>query len=276
MPSPPTSRAGNPIPERMLLFGDSDAGKTWWLLKIAEWHQKRGSDAHFYGLCSPGNTWDPFWLPGAEFEHLENVTYFNIGTDVQEYFDVFDRKVKSRARPQDWLAVDVIGDVRGAATDEYSYREFKGKDLGSAWGTTGGKYPIEGWEWGSINRRYAAFCQNRVLPFKGHVIAMAWDRDLHEAAKSTGKGGDTPHLRGVFEQVGKAPAGDKEDYKRFRTIIHLSKNGQGEHVARTVRDKGRPGRLGEVVEMGKVTQFRGHKITNPYTDYLMKIGGWKP
>lgn len=277
MPTPPMSKANNPIPERILLFGDSDAGKTWWLLKIAEWHQKRGSDARFYGLCSPGNSWAPLCeLPGSEFKHLENVVYFNIGIDVQEYFDAFDKKIKPRARPQDWFSVDVIGDVRGAAIDEYSYREFKGKDLGSAWGTTGGKYPVEGWEWGSINRRYAAFCQNRILPFPGHVLCMAWERDLREASKSTGKGGEDPDAQEMFGPIGKAPQGDNSDRGRFRTIIHLSKNGEGRHVARTARDKGRSGRLGELVRLGKTTKYKGQPITNPFLDYLVRIGGWKP
>lgn len=275
MPEPRKSKAGHPIRERILLFGDSDAGKTWWLLKIAEWHQRRGSDAHFYGLCTPGNSWDVFFLPSAEFEDLDNVTFFEV-TDAQDYFDIYDNKVKRQARPQDWLSVDVLGDLRASTIDEGVKRDNRGRDLGSAWATTGGDYPVSGWDgWGPVNARYAAFTQNRLLPFPGHVLCMAWERDLAEPSKSSGRGGDSAEVRDLFGPIGAKPMGEKNDYKRFRTIIHLGKNGRGEHVARTARDKQRT-RLGELVEIGKVTQFRGHKISNPYTDYLMKIGGWRP
>lgn len=273
MPSPPTTRAGKPIRERILLYGDSDAGKTYNFLTVARWHQRRGSDATFYGICTPGNEWDRFFMPGGEFEDLENVTCFDV-EDIQDYFDVYDRKIKPYAGAEDWLALDVIDDVWKAAQDEYAKREWKGKDLGTKWAVDGGDFPIEGWEWGTINARYRSFAQNRIARFPGHVMAMAWERTLAEPAKSTGKGGDPPEVRDVFGLIDRKPAGQKEDYKRFATLLHLAKSSRGEWVVRTARDRQRA-RLGEIVERGKVTTHYPARLTDFYRQYLVGIAGWK-
>lgn len=283
LPSPPTTRAGKPIRERILLYGDSDAGKTFNYLTTARWHQRRGSDAVFYGICTPGNEWDRFFAPGGEFEDLENVVPYDV-QDIQEYFDAYDTirkavdaKLKRRGDKdaiEDWLCVDVIDDAWKAAGDEYAKREWKGQDLGSKWAVEGGDYPVEGWEWGPINARYRAFAQNRVIRFPGHVMALAWDKALQEAAKSTGKGGETQEVRDTFALVGMKPAGQKEDYKRFHTLLHLAKNPKGEWVVRTARDRQRP-RLGVVQERGRAVTYQPHKLRDFMLEYLVKTAGWK-
>ncbi len=274
MPSPPTTRAGKQIRERILLFGDSDAGKTFNFLTVAAWHQKRGSDATFYGICTPGNEWDRFFMPGAEFEHLENVVPIDV-EDIQDYFDVYDNQIKPHAGPDDWLALDVIDDVWKACQDEYAKRTWKGQDLGSKWATVGGDFPIEGWEWGTINARYRAFVQNRIARFPGHVMAMAWEKTMQEAAKSSGKGGESQEVRDVFGLIGQKPAGQKEDYKRFSTLLHLAKDPTGQWVVRTARDRQRV-KLGRIVERGNAASHYPVPLNDFYREYLMKVAGWKP
>lgn len=277
MPTPPVIQMGQIeklVRERILLYGDSDSGKTYLYLTIARYYQMRKAKGTFYGLCSPGNQWDKFFGPGGEFEGLENVVPFDV-EEIQDYFDKFDKKIKPKATKDDWLCIDVISDVWGAAGDEYSKKENKGRDLGEAWATTGGDYPVEGWQWGRINARYRSFAQNRLLRFPGHLVGLAWDKDLQEAAKSSGKGGESDEVRDLFGLIGKKPAGQKEDYKRFDTIIHLGVNGRGEHVARTARDRQRD-RLGDVIQRGTAQVFRGQPISNFFLEYLVKIAGWKP
>jgi hypothetical protein len=282
LPTPLTTPAGKVIRERLLGFGDSDSGKTFNYLKIAEWHQRRGSDAVFYGICTPGNEWDRFFMPGAEFEQLENIHPIDV-QDIQDYFDAYDeilklvnRKLKKAgsdgAWVEDWLAMDVIDDAWKACANEYAQKQW-GTDLGSKWNTEGGKYPVEGWEWGPINARYSAFAQNRLIRFPGHVMAMAWDKDLMEESK-TGKGGETAEVRDLFGLLGKKPAGQKEDYKRFHTVLHFGKNPRGEFVVRTARDRQRP-RLGEIVQRGQVEAYTPHKLKDFYMEYLVKTAGWK-
>lgn len=273
MPAPPTTRSGKPIRERIMVFGDSDAGKTFNYLKVAEWHQRRGSDATFYGLCTPGNEWDRHLMPGAEFGELENVEPIDV-EGIQDYFDAYDKQILPHAGPDDWLAVDVIDDVWKACQDEYAAHEWKGKDLGSKWATEGGDFPIEGWEWGRINARYRAFVQNRIARFPGHIMVMAWEKDLMPDSKS-GKMGESQEVKATFGLVGHKPAGQKDDYKRFATLLHLGKNAKGEHVIRTARDRQRP-RLGNLVERGKVTSLFPVPATDFFRQYLVGIAGWKP
>lgn len=274
MPTPPTTRTGRQVRERILLYGDSDSGKTYNFLKVAEWHQRRGSDAVFWGLCSPGNEWDRLLMPGAEFEHLENVRPFDV-EDMQDYFDVYDGEIRPHAKPEDWLAIDVIDAAWQAAQDEYAKREWKGRDLGSKWAAEGGQYPITGWEWGSINARYRAFIQNRVLRFPGHVMALAWEKELQDAAKSSGKGGEDQDVLDVFGLVGRKPAGQKDDYKRFSTLLHLAKSADGKHVVRTARDRQRP-KLGRIVERGKAVSHYPVEVGDFFMTYLVKVAKWRP
>lgn len=272
MPSPPTTRRGKPIRERIMLFGDSDAGKTYNFLKIAEWHQRRNSEATFFGICTPGNDWDRQLGPGGEFEQLENVETFDV-EDMQDYYDAYEQ-LRAGAGADDWLCVDVIDDAWKAASDEYAQREWKGQDIGTKWATEGGDFPIEGWEWGSVNARYRGFAQNRVIRFPGHVMALAWDKPLAEVAKSSGKGGETQEVRDTFALVGRKPAGQKEDYKRFHTLLHVGKSPKGEHVIRTARDRQRP-RLGELVERGKAVTYTPHKLRDFFMEYLVRTAGWR-
>lgn len=275
MPTPPLIKIGiveMPAKEKILLYGDSDLGKTYNYLKIAEWHQRRGSKAKFYGICTPGNEWTKFWTPGGEFAHLTNVQFFPV-TDIQDYFDAFDKHIKRQAKTEDWLALDVIGDAWNASMEEYAEREW-GTDLGSKWATEGGKYPIGGadWPWGSINARHKALIQNRMLRFPGHLMCMAWDKKL---STKEGEEKDQQALE-LFSLVGYKNVGQKDDYRRFDTVLHLSLNGEGKRVVRTVRDRGGRKRLGNVVQMGKSQAFHGVPVGDFFTQYLVGVAGWKP
>jgi len=271
LPSPPTTRQGRSIRERILLYGDSDSGKTYNFLTVAKWHQRRGSPATFYGIVTPGNEWDRFFMPGGEFEDLENVVYFDV-EDIQDYFDAYDKKIKPRAKADDWLCLDVIDDGWKAAQDEYAKREWKGQDLGTRWAVEGGDFPVEGWEWGTINARYRAWVQNRVLRFPGHVMALAWDKDLMPDSR-TGKSGEMQEIKETFGLLGHKPAGQKEDYKRFATLLHLGRNSRGEWVARTARDRQRE-RMGKIIEKGKAVTYQPQKMNDFMLDYLRRIAGW--
>lgn len=275
MPSPPIIKVGiydRPCKEAILVYGDSDLGKTFNYFKIAQWHQKRGSDALFYGICTPGNRWDKFFAPGAAFEGLENVRFWEVA-EIQDYYDVYNKHIDKRGRAQDWLAVDVLGDAWSAAQEEYSRREH-GVDLGEKWGTEGGRIPISGkdWPWASINSRHAGFAQNRVLRFPGHVYCMAWDKSLGDLDDEEKRDRQASKL---FSVVGFKNEGQKSDYKRFDTILHVSVNGKGERVTRTVRDRDGRRRVGTLARVGNTDRYTGEAINDFFTDYLIKVAGWK-
>lgn len=275
MPTPVTLDDGRYHLERIMLFGDADAGKTYQFLKIAEWHQKRGSDAHFYGICSPGNEWDVMCMPGAEFEHLKNVT-FDVAFEMQDWFDLYKKYWPNARKGVDWLCCDVAGDVWQDVQAEYAQIEWGG-DLGSKWITEGGLHPIakdgmmnKDYPWGRINSRYRDFANNKLMRWPGHLVGLYWETPIPDGLKKKDK-----EAADLFTPFDIFPQGNKKDYKRFHSIIHLAKNSKGEHVWRSVRDRQRK-LIGERRTRGTVTTVSTVKAGDLFRDYLVKIGGWKP
>lgn len=221
MPSPPATKAGTPIRENILVYGGSDSGKSRALLSVAKWHQRRGSDAVFY-IVSNDRGYEPLLLPGGEFEDLENLVIEEAIT-MAEHFDAV-RRFNAKIRPHDWLSVDLLDYVWGAAQDEYAERQF-GVDLAEYWATEKPKgsddYPIAGWEWGPINKRYRSFAVNEVMRSRGHVMCMSSQRPLKVASRS-GQGGETPEMQALYARIQYAPGGQKDDSHRFHTVLHLS------------------------------------------------------
>ena len=70
----PKSPAGNPIGERILVYGGPDSGKTHNLLTIADWYHKTNTEGRFYVIATD-MSYDRMLGPGGDFEHLTNVDY---------------------------------------------------------------------------------------------------------------------------------------------------------------------------------------------------------
>lgn len=263
MPSPPISKAGVELHERALLYGGSDSGKSRALLCIAKWHQKRGSDAVFY-ICSNDLGYEPLLAPGGEFDDLENVDVKD-ATTMAEHFEIV-RRANAKIRSHDWLVVDLLSAVWDAAQDEYAERQF-GKDLAEYWSTEAPKgsddYPVKGWEWGPINKRYRSFAINEVMRTKGHVMCMSGQSPLKQASRN-GTGGETPEIAALYGRIGWKPAGQKDDTHRFHTVLHLApKPRRDGWTWTTARDR---------------AAVREAHTAEPLSDffmgYLRGVGGW--
>lgn len=278
MPTPVMTTTGKILRERIMLYGDSDSGKTYNFFKVAEWHQRRHSDAHFYGITTSGNgaSWDLFLM--GEFADLTNISFIEVET-MPDYYTAMEKIGKDVQPGKDWLCVDVIGDAWEDAQQDYARREW-GMDISAKWMTEGGfKHPISAdagkekpWNWQPIKSAYFGFAKNRVMPFPGHVMVLAWDKQLPEEMKDA-------EARNLFDPVGRMPVGRSDEYSRYNTIIHLGKNGSGEHVWRTVRDRQREHRLGilkEIPKPGGGVEVRNvpEKAGDFMRDYLMRVG-WK-
>lgn len=260
-PTCPTLPSGRPIHERLLLFGDSDGGKTRALLSIAKWHQKRGSDAVFY-VINNDYSFDRMMIPSGDFGDLENVVVENVVT-MQEYIDAA-KSFQSKMRSHDWFTVDRLDAAWEAAQDEYAERKW-GQDLGSYWATqgpvdSGDDYPIAGWDWGSINKRYRSLANNYVMRMPGHVMCMSGQSPLREASKR-GKGGEDKYVGDLFSKIGYKPAGQKEDSKRFHSVIYMGKGLKGWRMQRA-NDRERDWEVKDVGDFMK--------------SYLISVAGWKP
>lgn len=268
-PTPPFTRAGTPIHERILLYGDSDAGKTRALLSIAKWHQKRGSDAVFY-VINNDFSMEAMLSPSGDFGELENIVVENV-VDMDEYLSAAET-FRKKMRSHDWFTIDRLDGSWEAAQDEYSTRRW-GKDLGSYWAQavdsrTGGEdFPIAGWDWGVINRRYRSLANNHMLRMPGNVLCMSGQTGLKVASKG-GKGGEDPFTQSTFDRLGLKPAGQKEDAKRFNTVIHMGHGLRGWRMRRANDRERNWGVDGDAHPTLEVKDFM--------KDYLVRIAGWKP
>lgn len=262
------SRQGLVIPERTLVFGGPDSGKTHTLLTLAKWHQKLGSDAVFYVIATD-LSYDRMLGRGGDFSELENVDYKYVLT-MQEFLDAAI-KFKKLGRENDWLSVDLLQDAWSAASAEYGERKY-GVSLSQAWADQGdpGEYPISGWDYQMPNARYREFMQNNVIRFPGHVLCCTGERRLLGESQS-GKTSEREEMQNIFGPIGLKPVGQRDDTFRFHTVLHLDRNGKGEWTIATARDKQRP-RLGRVMTNGTM---RGVPVNDFFWDYLVEVAGWE-
>lgn len=260
-PTPPSMRDGTPMHERVLLYGGPDSGKTRALLTVAAWHQKRKSPATFHVLTNDMG-YEPYLVGDGEFAGLDNLRLEDVST-MQEYLDAA-RKVRANAKSEDWFAIDLLNGGWEAAQDEYAERRF-GVDLSDFWMTklasAGDEFPIGGWEWGPINKRYRDLANSNMLRMPCHVLCMSGQSGLKQPSKS-GVGGETAKVKEMFERIGYKPLGQKDDPHRFHTVLHLSQVNKTKWVMNTARDRNRE-------------KMQGVELDSFMTGYLRDVGGWK-
>lgn len=288
---------GQPIQERIGVYGLPKIGKTHLYFNIARWHQELGSDAKFYALNND-TSFPVLWM-NEEFQGLENIEWQDVNY-LQDYIN-WARHYHSIMRPQDWLCVDLLDGAWAAAQDEYARALAKEKgenfeDIGDLWmfgglttttaqggqKTTEAKYPIGGWDWGYPNGRYRVLANNYILRGPGHRFLISGQQELQKptpAMESKEKDIDRKR-RKMFEHLGGlAPAGQKEDAFRWHTVLHVDVAERDE--------EGKPSRqkfstagerygyrrwLGQKMSNGQV---RDEVLDDFFMDYLVKVGGWE-
>lgn len=279
MITPPNLPNGNPIKERLMLFGPPGVGKTHVFWTIARWHQELGSDAMFYGI-NTDNSYEALWT-NPEFQGLENVAWEQVG-NYQEYIDAA-RKFTRQMRSQDWISLDLADHAWHGAQDEYARAKSKGNldDMGDMWLEGGpGDYPIGGWEWGMPNARLRALTNNQLIRAPGHLLVVAGQKELLTES-SSGKTKEDPKIGMVFKHAGYKPVNIKpEDLYRYHTIIHVDASDVDFNTGRPVTEfltaKERWGnrkRLGRPMSNGR--RWKGEVVEDFFMDYLVNIAGWE-
>ena len=247
--------------EQILLIGSWGAGKSYAWLSTA----KRIPEAHFYILDT---TFDAERM--VEGESLTNVTI----THVDEWDEWIEASEKYRtiATRDDWLVVDLVSDLWGAAQRAYSDKAF-GKPIDdwflsakaeadakdtNVGGIIAGSH---GENWGMINKMYQRAIMS-ILRFPGHILAVAPAEQVSEPNQQ-GKGGDSIELRNLFNRFKLKPSGQKNLAFQFHTILLMREKSKDNWIMDTVRDRNR-----ERLTNTTVTDFS--------LNYLMKVAGWRP
>lgn len=258
-PTPPTTRAGTSIAERILVYGGSKTGKTHAFLTIARWHQRKKSPARFFFIDSD-NALEYMIEPGSPFESLENIEPIDV-TDLGELIKATD-KVRRNADKErgDWCSIDLYDATWRWAQKEFAEKVW-GKDYDDYWldarasadGPVGS--PVEGWDWGVIkgrNGRVADFARQAPC----HLYAACGEREV--------QGTEDKAITKTFQKLGYWPEGEKHTSHIFRSIIRFSQKVKGEgFVMNTAGD--RPAR--EVM--------RGVDVGDFSRTYLRDVGGWE-
>ncbi len=272
MPTPPKAPNGNPIKERIGLYGGPKIGKTHQYLTIARWHQELGSDARFYAINT--DTSFEVLMMNPEFNTLTNVEWSDAWT-FQEALDA-GRKYAAQMRSKDWILSDLQSDIWKLVQDEAAQaltkQTTKALDLGDLWATAGpDEYPIGGWDWGIPNGRYRTWANNVLLRCPGHVMCIYAEKELLKESKS-GKSDEDPIVKDMFKHIGAKPEGQKDDPFRWHSILYLEGNGRKAQKIATAGERfGYREWLGTKMSNGFV---RTVPLGDFFLDYLVGVAGW--
>lgn len=275
MPTAPTLPNGQPIKERISMFGLAGVGKTHQYFKLAKWHQDLGSDARFYAV-NTDTSFEVLYF-NEEFAGLNNIEWRD-ATTFDEYFTAA-KDFHARLRHQDWLCTDLQDDAWALVQDEYARMRAResGLDidnLSELWieGGSTKKYPIEGWDWQTPNARYRALANNYILRGKGHRLIIARQVDVLEPSAGMKEDPISRANRLMFAPLGVKPGGQKEDPSRWHTILHIGSSGAKKQTIATAKERwGNRRHMG--VEMGN-GQIRGEQLNDFFLDYLVNVAGW--
>lgn len=275
MPTPPKLPNGNPIKERLGLFGLPKIGKTHLFWTIAKWHQQLGSDARFYGI-NTDTSWEVLYF-NEEFQGLENIEW----TDAETFQDMLDaaKAYHKVLRPQDWLCTDLQDNAWDFVQDEYAKLRAAEKDidmenLGDLWVDKGSttKYPIEGWDWGTPNARYRILANNYILRGQGHRMIISGQTDLVQPSANMREDEQIRKAREMFAHLGVKPAGQKGDPFRWHTVLNVIGMGQKKQGLITGGERWGSRRwMGRQMSNG---QYRPEPIEDFFLDYLIGVAGW--
>lgn len=278
MPSPPTSRSGRPARERILVIGGTGDGKSTTLLSLADFFQRRSSDAQFY-VVSSGDLGYEQALGSSHYGHLENVEY----EDCWEYPEWMDagrryvelarkRAAAADAPSEDWLVVDLYSSLWTVVQDFY-IQNVRGEDGDDFWTAAAKRAEGErsGWalyediNWQVANKLYREFSQRVIGRWPGHVLAMAATKPVDKD-----KGGKVTeadaNIAGWFGRLGVKPAGQKEMAYEFRDVVVAKHLASGAFTLTTAKARER-----DEVLKGKPWDRDGLGF---FGAFLKPVAGW--
>lgn len=250
-----------PRRERVLLFGESNSGKSTCWVDIASWIEKTKADVKVFAVDTD-RSWDAM-DPGnlsSVVKVYDTITYPEQKVAIKE--------ILATATSNDILVYDMI-DKLWTKSQRWFFDQSAGEDLGDlflayrsgsiGFGEISGDY---GANWNAINKLYDDVV-DVLYRFRGHIIACAPATEIREP-NTAGKGGDDMKVRMLFGPYGFRPQGQKDLPHLFHTILMLQQAPSG-RLYHVVKDRNR-----EPLE-------RGVKLSNGFTmDYLVKKAGWRP
>jgi hypothetical protein len=261
---PPNNRR-----ERTLIYGRFDSGKSHAWMSIAHWIRDTNSTARIH-VGDTDNSWEAMRPADGSLDNIVLVT----DLDINDYrvWTQWAKKLRSEVSRDDWVVVDMIDDTYQAAQNYY-WDQMAPDDLladiylrnqQNIEGMSGGESMAgpHGGNWGVIYKYYYSFI-TPVVNMKCNVLCCARAREIRKE--------DVQALKDEYK-VGWRPAGpgalDKDLSHLFLTVLYAGKSVEKGWVYTTIREKGPVGEKREY--------FKGGKVDDYVTTYLMGVAGWRP
>lgn len=263
--------------ERIQLYGDTGAGKSYFWMTIAELANKTGSDAQFHVIDSDRDAALAIG-PGGEFEHLAHRIHVHEVFEVEEYLEA-GKLVKKEAGPDDWVVVDRLSPLwetlpgwwisRVFQEDEADYWTTMRKvALGVEEGEKGFGGMKEGVDWQFLNKVHDSFEVPLSMGGRFHMLVTADEKEVVDRYDKSGKDRAKYSVAG-----GVKPAGQKHTPKRFHTLVRVKRVGDDIELV-MVRDRHLEHVWKEKAIRGRTIEVRPGPVGGAMA-LLKKMHGWR-
>ncbi len=241
------------IPERILLMGAPNSGKTSAALQLARVLQATGSPSQVHIIDTDGAI--PRML--TAYGELTNIHLHTCHEWPEMKKAILD--ISHSADNQDWIVVDFLSSLWDAVQNWYvsqvwnqSIDDYMIQKRKSLTPNTKNFKVMDGWlDWPVIKQIYAPVIEAVTVKQRCHVLATATMKALSED--------DTGPNRELFGQFGVRPAGDKDIAHRFHTVLIAAHKPTKGWTLTTVKDRER-------------TSLSGQPVNSFPMDYLVTQG----
>lgn len=249
------------IPERILTLGPAGSGKTTNWLDIAKWAERTKSDSQFYVLDTDFAA-ERMLTGYADCAHRIHIS---VGYDWADYLE-FQRMVLEKARPQDWVIIDFIGNAWVAVQQNFTEQVFN-KDIGDYFlevrkqldKKASSLGALEGWtDWQVINPMYKKWVNPLLFKGRYNVYATAKSTQLSGGNKPT----EDSQTRSLFLPYGVKPEGQKDLPYQFHTVLLTTRDGRGTRTLTSIKDRER-------------VELKGQELNSFTLDYLKAVANWE-
>ena len=271
--------------ERILICGDSWAGKSFAWLQIAqrmfeEDKERSIAQRRKVFVVDTGNAAVKFLGDGREFDHLYfrndgNVYPFTANT-YKEYGGSV-RYILENARGTDWVALDTIGQLNEYAQHEVAkIKSAQLADIRVSKDSFGGFEPSE---WNMVKRFHDSIINALDTECKSHLLFLA-----HIAPYIEFHAKKKPIVLAMFDEVGMKPDARESVYKLADTVLFVwtrtvtvqsGKNYKKRSIF-VLKDRGEPYDIEDIYDMNvieKLIEIRGKSIrpTNATPEIIAAI-----
>ena len=263
MPSAPLSSKGQPIGERICVFGEQYTGKTRLVLEIAKWHQARGSDAVFR-IVDTDLSYERMLLEGSPYSGLENLDIIQAG-DWGEALGGAMQHRDNIESADDWLVMDRYGILWDWVQDHFITEVLGTNAVHEYWEKARKKKDdarLDGYkDWSYINKMWRELSMRTLHKAHCHVLVVCTEKPLMDG------GSKFSESKLVYSQFGRMkgkPDGQKDIPNAFHTVIRLQDAGKEGYLMTAAKDR----------EPRNKDDTQQQKVGNFWMPYLMGTAKW--